>query len=263
MSKGNASGQILPQLDNCNMIANHWAKELLTIFDDTCVKEWEQNQHLKVRSKDPSFRIALRIHKRNILSYYPLIISSSNDILSKGAKTYPPDTLILIGSSTTDKCTLVWWDEKDNAELFFTLDKNNGHMNRFILTNDKGSYSWDYLQFKNTSNNLIDNAGRLHRFLNENLSYQALNKTRSKGGRISNQNSEVQSARKQGKPITGSTVILEWPNRIEYKTMLDAYKTVSAEYEYTKSYRTFVRELKKSGENPIKFTNLEVSLETP
>jgi hypothetical protein len=253
-SKTREHQQILPRLNNSDMIANHWAKELLTIFEHTCIKEWRENQQLRVRPSTGLFVVHLRIMERQKKSGYSLVISSSTDILSDETKTYTPDTLILIGSATTDECTLTWWNEKDNAKPLFTIMKNNG--NDFILITDYGERLMQYIKFK------PDNSKRLNRFLNDNLAYQCLDKTRSKGARNSNKNSAVQSARKKGKLIAGCTVIMERADNIERSTMLDAYKITVSEYDYTKSYRTFVRELKK--EDVIEFKKngdiLQVSL---
>jgi hypothetical protein len=97
-----AADEILPQLGNCDMIANHWAKELLTIFECTCVKEWRENQHLKVRiglwKNGQQWRYSrhLKLASDKANREFPLIISSSEDILTDEDRILDPDTLIFI-----------------------------------------------------------------------------------------------------------------------------------------------------------------------
>jgi hypothetical protein len=249
--KGKEYNKILPELNNCDMIANHWAKELMTIFDYTCVKEWKPNQHLRVRIRQ----------NMKYYSEYSLVISSSKDILSNEAKTFTPDTLILVSTATIDECSITFWGKRNLAAPTYIIKKNNE--NSFMLIEDGIKRIMQYRKFKTESGN--KNLTRLGRFISNSLVALCLQRTRSKGAKISNQNSDVQSARKKGKLVKGSKVLLFGNNIFDLKTMKDAHDFVTSEYGYEKSYRTFVRELKKEGEaNVIEFRKnndiLQVSL---
>jgi hypothetical protein len=243
--------EVLPQLNNCNMIANHWVKELLTIFV-TCRKEWRENQHIKVKINEWKYEKHLQIESGK---EYSLIISSSREILKNGDdyKGYMPDTLIFISTATADEAVIFCWAERNRP--LCTIKKNKDDFS--IISNYKGEII-QYRKFKHINPRLTE----IGKFTKSNLAYQGLNKTRSKGGKISNQNSDVQSVRKKGKLVKGSAVYLFGSNIIELNTMKDAYEFVASEYDYTKSYRTFVRELKKG--NVIEFKKnddtLQVSL---
>jgi hypothetical protein len=253
-AKGN--NQILPQLNNCNMTANHWAKELMTIFERTCVKDWRENQHLKVKISEWKYEQHLQIEKGK---EYSLIISSSDIILSEDDefKNIRPDTLIFISTAMANEAVIFCWAER--SKPLCTIKKNN--KSGFIITSDYKAEAIVYRKFKHINPRLTE----IGKFTKNSLAYQGLNKTRSKGGKISNQNSDVQSARKKGKLVKGSTVRLFGNNIFDLKTMRDAYEFVASEYGYEKSYRTFVRELKKEGgTNVIEFKKnndiLQVSL---
>jgi hypothetical protein len=248
--------QILPQLNNCNMIANHWAKELLTIFERTCVKDWRENQHLKVRTSEWKYEQHLQIEKGK---EYSLIISSSDIILSEDDdfKNIRPDALIFISTATVNEAVIFRWAER--SKPLCTIRKNN--KSGFIITSDYKAETIVYRKFKRINPRLTE----IGTFTKNSLAAQGLNRTRSKGGKISNQNSAVQSARKKGKLVKGSTVRLFGNNIFDLKTMKDAYEFVASEYGYKKSYATFVRELKKEGgANVIEFRKnndtLQVSL---
>jgi hypothetical protein len=191
---------------------------------------------------------------------YSLVISSSKDILSDKVKTFAPDTLILVGTATTDECSITFWGKRHLAVPTYIIRKNNEIS--FILVEDGIEKIRQYRKFKTESGN--KNLTKLGRFVSNSLVALCLRKTRSKGGKKSCQNSIAQSSRTRGKPIAGSAVIMKWSYNMERKTMLDAYKIVAGEYGYKKSYRTFVRDLKKSGEIPIAFKKngglLEISL---
>jgi hypothetical protein len=244
--------QILPQLNNCDVIANHWARELMTIFEHTCVKEWRENQHLKVAG--------LLVNKIEKCS---LIISSSDIILNEDDdfRNIRPDTLIFISTPTADEATITKWSERQYPELYITLRKNK---NNFSIISGGTERVKDYLKFKSIKELNI----KLRRFISNSLAAQGLQRTRSKGAKISNQNSDVQSTRKKGKLVKGSKVHLFGNNIIDLKTMKDAHDFVASEYGYEKSYRTFVRELKKESgagkANVIEFKknndSLQVSL---
>jgi hypothetical protein len=238
--KGKEHNQILPQLNNCNMIANHWARELMTIFDHTCVKDWRPNQHLRVRTcQSMKYRLE-----------YSLVISSSKDILSDEAKTFAPDTLILVGTATIDECSITFWGKRHLATPVYIIRKNNA--DSFILIEDGVEKIRQYRKFRTESGN--KNLTKLGRFVSNSLVALCLQKTCSKGAKISNKNSDVQSARKKGKLVKGSKVFLFGNDIIGFKTMKGAYEFVAGEYGYKKSYRSFVRELKKGGEaNVIEF----------
>lgn len=236
--KGKEINQILPQLNNCDMIANHWAKELMTIFEHTCIKEWKKDQHLRVRTRQNI--------KYN--SEYSLVISSSKDILDE-PKNFAPDTLILVGTATSDECSIIFWGQRSLAVPAYAVRKND--KNSFILVENGIEKIRQYRKFKTESGN--KNLTKLGRFVSNSLVALCLQKTRSKGGKKSCQNSATQSARKKGKPIKGSAVIMKWLDNIEYKTMMGAYEIISDEYGYKKTYRTFVRDLKKAGGTPIEF----------
>jgi hypothetical protein len=247
MSVRQQSNQILPQLDNCNMIANHWAGELLTIFEHTCVKEWKENQHLKVKMGEWKYNQHLRMNSEE----RPLIISSSYEILKEDDdyKSFAPDTLIFISTATANEANIFCWAERD--KLLCAIKKNKNNFS--IMSNYKDEII-RYRRFKKINLRLTEKG----KFTKSSLGYQALNKTRSKGGKNSNQNSETQSIRKKGKPIKGSIVFINNGNNFEQKTMLGAYEIVRAEYSYEKSYSTFRKELKRSGGKPIDFKNKEV-----
>ncbi|GHV89362.1 hypothetical protein AGMMS50267_17220 [Spirochaetia bacterium] len=249
--KGKDYRQILPQLNNCNMIANHWAKELLTIFV-TCIKEWKENQHIKVKISEWKYEQHLQIERGK---EYSLVISSSGEILKNDDdyKGYTPDTLIFISTATADEAVIFFWAERDKP--LCTIKKNK---NDFSITSNYKEEIIHYRKFKHINLRLTE----IGKFTKSSLAYQGLNKTRSKGGKISNQNSDVQSARKKEKLVKGSAVRLFGNNIFDLKTMKDAHKFVASEYDYTKSYRTFVRKLKKG--NVIEFKKnsdvLQVSL---
>jgi hypothetical protein len=240
--KGQAHNQILPQLDNCNMIANHWAKELMTLFERTCVKEWRENQHLRVKTSEWKYEQHLQIERGK---EYSLIISSSDIILSEDDdfKNIRPDTLIFISTSTANEAVIFRWAER--GKPLCTIKKNNE--SSFILIKDGMERIIKYRNFRTESGNR--NLTELGRFVSNSLVALCLQKTRSKGGKVSNQNSDVQSARKKDKPVKGSNVYLSGDHIASFKTtMKDAHEFVAREYGYEKSYRTFVRELKKEGE---------------
>jgi hypothetical protein len=221
--KGKEYNNVLPELNNCDMIANHWARELMTIFEHTCVKEWRPNQHLRVRMR------------QNMKYYmeYSLVISSSKDILSDKAETFAPDTLILIGTATTDECSIIFWGKRHLAVPAFIIRKND--KNSFILIEDGMEKIRQYRKFKTESGN--KNLTRLGRFVSNSLVALCLRKTRSKGTKNSNKKSDVQSARKKGRLVKGSKVHLFGNDIFDLKTMKDAYEFVAGEYGYKKSYR--------------------------
>jgi hypothetical protein len=243
--------QILPQLNNCNMIANHWARELLTIFV-TCIKQWKENQHLKVTISEWKYEQHLQIERGK---EYSLIISSSREILKNDDdyKDYTPDTLIFISTATADEAVIFRWAERNKPLCAIKKDKNG-----FTITSDYKEEAILNRKFKRINRRLTE----VGNFTKSSLAYQGLNKTRSKGGKISYQNSDVQSARKKGKLVKGSKVHLFGNNITDLKTMKDAHEFLTSEYDYTKSYRTFVRELKEG--NGIEFKKngdiLQVSL---
>jgi hypothetical protein len=126
----------------------------------------------------------------------------------------------------------------------YVVKKNN--KNSFILIEDGVKKIVQYRKFRTESGN--KNLTKLGRFVSNSLVALCFQKTRSKGAKTSNQNSDVQSARKKGKLVKGSKVHLFGNNILDLKTMKDAHEFVASEYGYEKSYRTFVRELKKGGE---------------
>jgi hypothetical protein len=186
-SKTREYHQILPQLDNCDMTANHWAKELLTIFV-TCVKEWKENQHLKVKISEWKYEQHLQIARGKA---YSLIISSSREILKNDDdyKGYTPDTLLFISTATANEAVIFCWAERNKP--LCAIKKNENDFS--IISNYKDEII-QYRRFKHINSRLTE----VGQFTKSSLAYQGLNKTRSKGGKISNQNSEVQSARKKG-----------------------------------------------------------------
>jgi hypothetical protein len=221
------------------MIANHWARELMTLFDYTCLKEWRENQHLKVKTSEWKYEQHLQIERGK---EYSLIISSSDIILSEDDdfKNIRPDTLIFISTSTANEAVIFRWAER--SKPLCTIKKNNNRS--FIITSDYREETIVYRKFNHINPRLTE----IGTFTKNSLAYQSLNKSRSKGGKIFNQNSAVQSARKKGKLVKGSKVYLFGDNIVDFKTMKDAHEFVASEYGYEKSYRTFVRELKKDSE---------------
>jgi hypothetical protein len=248
--------EILPQLNNLNMTANHWARELMTVFERTCVKDWKPNQHLKVKISEWKYEQHLQIERGR---EYSLIISSSDIILQEddGFRNIRPDTLIFISTSTANEAVIFCWAERNKP--LCTIKKNNN--SSFFIISGYRAEAVLYRKFKHINSRLTE----IGTFTKKSLAYQALGKTCSKGGKISNQNSDVQRARKKGKLVKGSAVRLFGNNIIDLKTMKDAHEFVAREYGYEKSYATFVRELKKgNAENVLEFKKnndiLQVSL---
>jgi hypothetical protein len=237
MSKTTEYNQILPQLGNCDMIANHWAKELLTIFH-TCIKEWKENQHLKVCIHEWKYEQHLHI-KRGIA--YSLVISSSMEILKNDDdfKNYTANTLLFISTAKSDEAVIFQWSDRDTP--ICTIRKST---NGFIITSGYKEDCISYRKFEKINQKLTE----VGRFTKTNLAKQGLNKTRSKGAINSNRNSDVQRIRKKGKLIKGSTVWLIGTNIFELKTMKDTHEFIKNEYGYEKVYRTLVRELKEGKE---------------
>jgi hypothetical protein len=157
-------------------------------------------------------------------------------------KNIRPDTLIFISTTTTDEAIVFRWAER--SKPLCTIKKNNE--SSFILIEDGKERIIKYRNFRTESGNR--NLTELGRFVSNSLVALCLQKTHSKSAKILNQNSAVQSARKKGKMIKGSTVLLFGNNIWTLKTMKDAHEFVASEYGYEKSYRTFVRELKKDSE---------------
>lgn len=232
------SDEVLGCLANCEHIAHHWAEELLTIF--YCEKDWTENQHLSVSGDFKGERIENR----------SLVISSSNAILDEDDdyKNFTPDTLIFISHAAANEATITKWCERKNSKLSVTLRKDESkkkkrkeRKNTFSIIYDGNEDIKDYRNFHNSRGK----TPILGKFFDSSLTKQAIRKTRSKGARNSNQNSETQRRRKEGKPVKGCKVSFHGRKvPTDYKTMQDAHQYILDNWNYKKSYSTFWRELK-------------------
>ena len=213
----------LPELNYCDMIINHWSKELLSLFTDVR-KWWEKGQHVSFKD----------INLQNSFLY----VSSTLDIINnENNLPFNGLTYILIGKPTSNNCVLFNWKVRFNQSKWNYLEKIDS--NSFRIYNVEKEKIINYKQSEQ-----VGLLNELQRFQNMSLVSDCIQKTRKLGTQKSNQNSSAQKLRR------GKKLLLQFdcPNGYneEIKDMLDSYKIVSGKYNYKKSYRTFTREIKEN-----------------
>ena len=243
----------LPELANCDRIINRWAKELMTIFDKghnkhlitpsnaSCKKHWHQDTeynehwHLEVESDEG---------KRQIL------VSSSLGIINSDVKHRPSLIIFASQPSSTEAVMFFWADRfKQYKWVTFTkIDKSSFKISGSDK-NEVRQYRKFHINSGKNKNGTTYHWNELQTFCKMSLVASCLKSTRSKGAKVSNQNSQTQSKRKKGKIVNDKYVLMEFdcPEAFndEKKTVLDAYKICAGKYNYKKSLRQFHRDLEK------------------
>ena len=238
----------LPELNNCDMIINRWAKELMTLFPDRLNKDWykddEQHWHLGARTANGTNRKILVSHNFGIIN--------SSDV------KLDADTVIFVSQAKSDEAVMFFWGNRNNPYEYVKLFKND--KNSFIKKNKDAETVEQYRQFKSEktlrNGNVIFAYDELRNFYNMSLVASCLSRTRKNGTQKSNQNSQAQSARgtkKAGKIVNCKSVKMAFDSadhepKTENKTVLDAYRIVAGKYGYKKSLRQFHRDLAKGEE---------------
>jgi len=215
----------LPELNNCDKIINHWSRELLTLYS-TCRKSWNYGQHIEVKIDTAS-------------PVMKLYVSSTLDIIENvNGLPFDDKTVILISNAKSKEATLFFWRHRHDTWKYSYMQKINE--TSFKIWNIDKTEIRQYVEAKQVG--LLKN---IQRFQNQSLVALCLDKTRKIGTQKSNQNSAAQKARR------GIKCLLEFhcPDAYneEVKDMLDAYKIAAGKYNYSKSYRQFVRDIQKSG----------------
>lgn len=228
LPKLNILKQKLPELNNCDNIINHWSKELLTIFENECKKSWDKGKHLSVRTKS----------NRSIFIY----VTTNIKIIENDNKLpFDRNTVIFISTANSKEATMFYWENRYEISKYNYIEKID--KNIFRIWNSEKSEIKTYNQAKQ-----VGYLKDIQRFQNQSLVALCLQQTRKQGTINSNKNSQTQSLRKKGKIVKGCEVLMEFDCAEAYtketKTMLDAYRIVAGKYNYIKSYRTFVREIK-------------------
>ena len=237
--------QQFPELANLDRMANHWAKELLTLYPEQCKKNWQKNySHIEVK-------IDKWQNKRIILASNHGIISSDNK--------YPRDTIIFIQNDKSH-ATMFKWAHRYNQFSWSYIQKIDDK-SFLIKTPEKQEIKQyrkfehkEFIYYADTPNAKKGEAGfydELYAFKTSSLVGSMVHNNSgyagSKGAKVSNSNSATQSKRSKGKIREGKAVTLEFDcaygNKTERKNFVDAYKIV-VKY-YGKSMRTFRRDLQK------------------
>ena len=239
---------VLPELNSCDMIINHWAKELMTLFPQKLIKSWykddEQHWHLEARKDDGANREILVSHNFGIINSNEVKLSAN--------------TLIFISQAKSNEAVIFFWVNRNNPINYIKITKND--KDSFIVKSKETEEIKHYRQFKTEktvhNGKVIFDYNELRNFYSMSLVASCLSRTRKIGNQKSNQNSQAQSARgknKANKIVNNKYVKMEFDSanhemKIENKTVLDAYRIVTGKYGYKKSLRQFHRDLAKGEE---------------
>jgi hypothetical protein len=238
-----------PELANLDRIANHWAKELMTLYPKGIEKNWIKYYCHLIAGKE-------------IFGDSKIWIASNLGIIAPDIDM-ALNTLIFV-SNDINHATIFYWGHRYNKLSWYYLEKID--KDSFLL---KGS-DWEkiikYRKFQKfefiyqadcyRGNKLIAKKGEkgfyseLYAFINQNLVASMVHNNSSiagsKGAKVSNSNSATQSKRSKGKIRQGKAVKLVFYNdfvKTDIKNFVEAYKIV-AKY-YKKSIRSFRNDLHK------------------